>query len=36
MSLMRDVVIALVPAVICSFVFYGWREIILMLVSVAS
>ncbi len=36
MSLMRDVVIALVPAVICSFVFYGWREILLMLVSVAS
>jgi len=33
---MRDVVIALVPAVICSFVFYGWREILLMLVSVAS
>ena len=28
--------IALVPAVICSFVFYGWREILLMLVSVAS
>ena len=36
MSLMRDVVIALVPAVVCSFVFYGWREILLMLVSVAS
>ena len=36
MSLMRDVVIALVPTVICSFVFYGWREILLMLVSVAS
>ena len=36
MSLMRDVVIALVPAVICSFVFYGWREVLLMLVSVAS
>ena len=36
MSLMRDVVIALVPAVICSFVFYGWREILLMLVSVVS
>ena len=24
-SLMLDVVIALVPAVLCSFVFYGWR-----------
>ena len=35
-SLMRDVIIALVPAVICSFVFYGWREVLLMAVSVAS
>ena len=35
-SLMRDVIIALVPAVICSFVFYGWREVLLMTVSVAS
>ncbi len=35
-SLMRDVIIALIPAVICSFVFYGWREILLMAVSVAS
>ncbi len=35
-SLMRDVVIALIPAVICSFVFYGWREMLLMAVSVAS
>ena len=35
-SLMRDVIIALAPAVICSFVFYGWREILLMAVSVAS
>ena len=33
---MLDVVIALVPAVICSFVFYGWREMLLMAVSVAS
>ncbi|MBO4467236.1 MAG: RnfABCDGE type electron transport complex subunit D [Bacteroidales bacterium] len=35
-SLMLDVVIALVPAAICSFVFYGWREMLLMAVSVAS
>ena len=35
-SLMLDVVIALMPAVLCSFVFYGWREIVLMLVSVGS
>ena len=35
-SLMLDVVIALVPAAICSFVFYGWREVLLMAVSVAS
>lgn len=35
-TLMRDVIIALIPAVICSFVFYGWREIIVMAVSVAS
>ena len=33
---MLDVVIALMPAVLCSFVFYGWREIVLMLVSVGS
>ena len=31
-SLMLDVVIALLPAVLCSFVFYGWR----MVVSVCS
>ena len=35
-SLMLDVVIALLPAVIASFVFYGWREIVLMGVSVGS
>ncbi len=35
-SLMLDVVIALIPAVICSFVFYGWKEILLMAVSIAS
>ena len=33
---MRDVIIALLPAVICSFVFYGWREMLVMAVSVAS
>ena len=33
---MLDVIIALAPAVICSFVFYGWREVLLMAVSVAS
>ena len=33
---MLDVVIALIPAVICSFVFYGWREVLLMAVSIAS
>ena len=35
-SLMLDVVIALLPAVLVSFVFYGWREILLMAVSIAS
>ena len=35
-SLMLDVIIALAPAVICSFVFYGWREMLVMAVSVAS
>ena len=35
-SLMLDVVIALVPAVLCSFVFYGWHQILLMAVSIAS
>ena len=33
---MLDVVIALAPAAICSFVFYGWREVLLMAVSIAS
>jgi electron transport complex protein RnfD len=33
---MLDVVIALLPAVICTFVFYGWREMMVMGVSVAS
>ena len=35
-SLMLDVVIALLPAVIVSFVFYGWMEVLLMGVSVGS
>jgi len=35
-SLMLDVIIALVPAVLVSFVFYGWREILLMAVSICS
>ena len=33
---MRDVVIALLPAVICSVVFYGWQELLVLAVSVAS
>ena len=33
---MLDVVIALLPAVIVSFLFYGWREILVMGVSVGS
>ncbi len=33
---MLDVVIALVPAVICSVVFYGWMELLVMAVSVGS
>ena len=35
-SLMLDVVIALVPAVICSIIFYGWQELLVLGVSVAS
>ena len=35
-SLMRDVVIALIPAVICSVLFYGWKELLVLGVSVAS
>ena len=35
-SLMRDVVIALVPAIICSVIFYGWQELLVLCVSVAS
>ena len=35
-SLMRDVVIALLPTVIVSVLFYGWREIMILAVSVIS
>ena len=35
-SLMRDVVIALIPAVIVSVLFYGWSELLVLGVSVAS
>ncbi|MCQ2142634.1 MAG: RnfABCDGE type electron transport complex subunit D [Bacteroidales bacterium] len=35
-SLMRDVVIALLPATAVSIVFYGWHELLLVAVSVAS
>ena len=33
---MRDVVIALLPAVIVSIVFYGWKELLVISVSVLS
>ena len=35
-SLMRDVVIALIPAVVVSALFYGWSELLVLGVSVAS
>ena len=35
-SLMRDVVIALLPAVLVSVLFYGWAELLVLGVSVAS
>ena len=35
-SLMRDVVIALLPAVVCSVVFYGWQQLLVLAVSLAS
>ena len=35
-SLMRDVVIALLPAAVCSVVFYGWMELLILAVSIAS
>lgn len=35
-SLMRDVVIALLPAVVVSVLFYGWSELLVLGTSVAS
>lgn len=35
-SLMQDVVIALIPAVLVSVVFYGWKELLVLGVSVGS
>lgn len=35
-SLMRDVVIALLPATVVSVLFYGWSELLILGVSVAS
>ena len=35
-SLMRNVVIALMPAVVVSILFYGWSAMLLMSVSIAS
>ena len=35
-SLMRDVVIALIPAIVVSVLFYGWSELLVLGVSVAS
>ena len=35
-SLMRDVVIALIPATLVSVLFYGWAELLVLGVSVAS
>lgn len=35
-SLMRDVVIALLPAILVSIYFYGWRELAVLGVSVGS
>ena len=35
-SIMRDVIIALLPALIVSILFYGWSELFIVAVSVAS
>lgn len=35
-TLMRDVIIALVPAIVVSVLFYGWSELLVLAVSVAS
>ena len=33
---MLDVVIALLPATIVSVIFYGWRELLLLAVSIVA
>lgn len=35
-TLMRDVIIALMPAVVVSVLFYGWSELLILAVSVVS
>ena len=35
-SLMRDVIIALLPAIVVSVVFYGWSELLVLAVSAVS
>ena len=35
-SLMLDVIIALTPAIVVSVLFYGWSELMILAVSVAS
>lgn len=35
-SIMRDVIIALVPAIVVSVVFYGWKELLVLAVSVLA
>ena len=35
-GIMRDVIIALVPAMLVSFMFYGWSQFVVMLVSCVS
>lgn len=35
-SLMQDVIIALTPAIVVSVLFYGWSELLILAVSVAS
>ena len=35
-SLMRDVIIALLPAIVVSVVFYGWSELLVLAVSALS
>ena len=33
---MRDVIIALIPAILVSFLFYGWSELLVLAVSCVS